>query len=101
MYKRQVLFLVSCVMSIYLSIDLSVHFSPGLLAAAAGFVCYYTTAVLPAATSEHRIYWFEEVVGPSTQRFGDWASASRTFYAINDLIAVAQRVVDVLFMLIF
>ena len=43
-----VLFFVSCVMSIYLSIDLSVHFfaSP----AAAGFVCY-TAAILLAATS--------------------------------------------------
>ena len=46
-----VLFFVSCVMTIYLSIDLSVHFSPGLLAArAAGFVCY-TAALLLAATS--------------------------------------------------
>ena len=32
-------FFVSCVMSIYLSIDLSVYFSPGLLAAAAGWLC--------------------------------------------------------------
>ena len=48
------IFFVSCVMSIiYLSIDLSVHFSPGLLsaAAAAGFVCYTAVAILPAATS--------------------------------------------------
>ena len=35
------LFFVSCVMSTYLSIDLSVHFSPDLLAAAAAcFVCH-------------------------------------------------------------
>ena len=37
----------------YVSIDRPVHFSPGLLAAAAaaaGFVCY-TAAILPAATS--------------------------------------------------
>ena len=31
--RLRVLFFVSCVMSIYLSIDLTVHFSPGLLAA--------------------------------------------------------------------
>ena len=49
--RLRVLFLVSCVMSIYLSIDLSVHFfSPGLLAAAVSFVCY-TAATLLAATS--------------------------------------------------
>ena len=43
---------VSCVMSIYLSIDLSVHFSPSLVAAAtvAGFVCY-SAAIILAATS--------------------------------------------------
>ena len=47
----RVLIFVSCVMSIYLSIDLSVHiFSPGLLTAAASFVCY-TAATLLAATS--------------------------------------------------
>ena len=49
--RLRVLFLVSCVMSIYLSIDPSVHFfSPGLLAAAVSFVCY-TAATLLAATS--------------------------------------------------
>ena len=49
--RLRVLFFVSCVMSIYLSIDLSVHFfSPGLLAAAVSFVCY-TAATLLAATS--------------------------------------------------
>ena len=44
----RVLFFVSCVMSICISIDLSVHISPGMLliaAAAAGFVCY-TSAIL-------------------------------------------------------
>ena len=50
--RLRVLFFVSCVMSIYLSIDLSAHFSPGLLAAAAaGFVCYTAATVLLAATS--------------------------------------------------
>ena len=45
-------FFVSCVMSIYLSIDLCVHFSPGLLAAAAaGFACYTAAAELLVATS--------------------------------------------------
>ena len=46
-------------MSIYLSIDLSVHFlaSP----AAGGFVCY-AAAILLAVTSN--VYWVEEVVGP-------------------------------------
>ena len=50
--RLRVLFLVSCVISIYLSINLSVQFSPGLLAAAAtGFVCYTAAAVRLAATS--------------------------------------------------
>ena len=49
--RLRVLFFLSRVMSIYLSIDLSVHFfSPGLLAAAVSFVCY-TVAALLAATS--------------------------------------------------
>ena len=89
-------FFVSCVMSIYLSIDLCVHFSPGLLAAAAapGFVCYIAAAVLLAATSQPNVYWLEEGCGPGGQRFGEWASASRTFSAITDLIAVVQREVD-------
>ena len=87
--RLRVLFFVSCVIRIYLSIDVYVHFSPGLLPVAAGFVCYYTAAILPAATSEHSIYWLEEVVGPATQCFGEWASASRAFSAINDLIAVS------------
>ena len=33
-------------------------------------------------------------MGPVAQRFGEWASASRTFSAITDLIAVGQREVD-------
>ena len=33
-------------------------------------------------------------MGPAAQRFGVWASASRTFSAITDLIAVFQREVD-------
>ena len=33
-------------------------------------------------------------MGPATQRFGEWGSASRTFSAITDLIAVVQREVD-------
>ena len=32
-------------------------------------------------------------MGPTAQRFGEWASASRTF-SITDLIAVVQREVD-------
>ena len=75
----------------HLSIDLSVHFSTS--PAAAGFVCY-TAAILLAATSSPHVCWFEEVVGPVAQRFGEWASASRTFFAITDLIAVVQREVD-------
>ena len=75
---------MSCVLSIYLSIDLSVHFSPGLLAAAAapGFVCYIAAAVLLAATSQPNVYWLEEGCGPGGQRFGEWASASRTFLSL-------------------
>ena len=84
-------------MSIHLSIDLSVHFfaSP----AAAGVVCY-TAAILLAATSQHNVYWMEEVASPVAQRFGEWASASRTFSAITDLIVVVQREVDKLFVFI-
>ena len=86
-------------MSIYLSIDLSVHFfaSP----AAAGCVCYNTAAILLAATSYPNVYWLEVVVGSVTQRFGEWASASRTFSAITDFIAVVQREVDISFVFIF
>ena len=83
---------------IYLSIDQSGHFfaSP----AAAGFVCY-TDGILPAATSQPNVYWLEEVVGPVAQRFGEWASALRTFSAITDLIAVVQRGVGRLIVFIF
>ena len=35
-------------------------------------------------------------MGPAAKRFGEWASASRTFSAITDLIAVVQREVDIL-----
>ena len=33
-------------------------------------------------------------MGPAAQRFGEWASASRTFSAIADVIAVVQREID-------
>ena len=33
-------------------------------------------------------------MGPAAERFGEWASASHTFSAITDLIAVVQREVD-------
>ena len=33
-------------------------------------------------------------MGPAVQRFSEWASASRTFSAITDLIAVVQREID-------
>ena len=33
-------------------------------------------------------------MGPAAQRFGEWASASRTFSAVTDLIALVQREVD-------
>ena len=42
----------------------------------------------------------EEVASPVAQRFGEWASASRTFSAITDLIVVVQREVDKLFVFI-
>ena len=38
---------------------------------------------------------------PVAQRFGEWASASRTFSVITDLVAIVQRGVDRLFALIF
>ena len=38
---------------------------------------------------------------PVAQRFGEWASASRTFSAITDLLAVVQREVARLLVLIF
>ena len=40
-------------------------------------------------------------MGPGAQRYGEWASASRTFSAITDLIDVVQREVDILFVFIF
>ena len=80
-----------------LSIGLSVHFSAS--PSAAGFVCY-TAAILLAATSQPIVYWLEEVVGPVAQRFGEWASASRTFSAITDLLAVVQRKVACLHFLV-
>ena len=53
------------------------------------------TAAVCYASSRHIItynaYWLEEVVGPVAQRFGEWVSASRTFSATTDLIAVVQR----------
>ena len=39
-------------------------------------------------------------MGPAAQRFGEWASASRTFSAITDLITVVQREVDRLSLLL-
>ena len=54
--------------------------------AAAGIVCD-TAATLLAATSQPNVYWLEEMVRPVAQRFGEWASASRTFSAITDLLA--------------
>ena len=68
----------------------------------------------PPESSNHRLcpgvlttllgadeHWLEEVVGPAAQRFGEWASASRTFSAITDLIALVQREVDILFVFVF
>ena len=40
-------------------------------------------------------------MAPAAQRFGEWASASRSFSAITDLIAVVQREVDRFFVFIF
>ena len=39
-------------------------------------------------------------MGPAAQRFGEWASAARTFSAITDLIAVVWREADILFVFI-
>ena len=65
--RLSVLFFVSCVMSIYQSIDPSVHFfSPGLLAANCCcclrrllYICY-----ISSPTSQPNVYWLEEIVGP-------------------------------------
>ena len=61
----------------------------------------------PPESSNHRLcpgvlttllgadeHWLEEVVGPAAQRFGEWASASRIFFTVTDLITVVQREVD-------
>ena len=40
-------------------------------------------------------------MSPVAQRVGEWASASRTFSAITDLIAPVQREVNRLFVFIF
>ena len=47
--------------------------------------------MLLAAASITKRLLVEEVVRSVAQRFGEWASASRTFYAITALLAVAQR----------
>ena len=60
--------------------------------------CCWLRLLLRCYTSSRRIkpnvYWLEELEGPAAQRFGEWASASRTFSAITDLIAVVQCEVD-------
>ena len=68
------------------------HFSIGRLVRL--FVDSPAAAVIQAATSYPNIYWLKDVVGPVAQLFGGGASASRTFSAITDLIAVAHREVD-------
>ena len=70
------------------------------LPAAAGFVCY-TAATILAVTSNPDVYWLEKVVDRVAQRFGEKASASCTFSAITDLIALVHREVDRLFVLNF
>ena len=40
-------------------------------------------------------------MGPVAQRFGEWASGSRTSSAITDLITIAQREVNRLLVFIF
>ena len=72
-------------------------FFPRVLLLAAGF----SSAVRLAITSHPNLYWLEEVVRTAAQRFGEWASASRTFSSITDLLVVVQREVDRLFKLHF
>ena len=78
-------------MNVYLSTDPPVHFFTTPVAA--GFACY-TAAVFSADRSYANVYWLEEVVGPVDQRFGERASASRTFSGITDVIAEVQSEVD-------
>ena len=100
--RLRVLFFWCYVMSIYLWIDLSVHFSPGvLLLQLASIARIPLIYFYPTHKSSPIVYWLEEVLRPVAQRFGEWVSASRTFAAITDLIAVLQREVDLLFVLIF
>ena len=40
-------------------------------------------------------------MGPAAQRCGEWVSASRTFSAITDHIAIVQREVDIYFLFSF
>ena len=61
---------LSCVMNINLSIDLSVHLSPGLLAAAAAGFVWYTAAILLAATSIPNVYWLEWARPPNALACG-------------------------------
>ena len=72
-------------------------FFPRVLLLAAGF----SSAVRLAITSHPNLYWLEEVVRTAAQRFGEWASASRTFSSITDLLVVDQREVYRLFKLHF
>ena len=81
----------------YLAIHRPVHFvSP----AAAGIVCY-TACIRLAGESEPNVHWLEEVVNPVAQRFGEWASAPCTVSTITDLLAVVQREVARLLVLMF
>ena len=54
-----------------------------------------------ATTSLLNVSWLEEVVRPVAQGFSEWTYASRTFSAITDLLAVVQREVARLLVLIF
>ena len=86
--------------SVYRSTCLSCpFFSHGLLAPAVSLVCY-SAATLLAPTSSSNVYWLEIVVDPAAQRFGERASASRTFSYTTDLANV-QREVNRLFVFIF
>ena len=67
---------------VHLSIDLPI--SPRLLRPSAAACCISSRPI----TTKHLLV--EEVTRPIAQRFGEWASASRTFHAVTALLAVAQ-----------
>ena len=76
---------------IYLSIDL---FCPFFAWPASSCCCCWIRLLYRCCYTSSRHIIAQRLlvgVGPAAQRFGEWASTSRTLSAITDLIALVQR----------